>query len=350
MKAIKGIGLYMAIGGVGLMVKAFRTCTRAISIPELSETICLDDGPDTALMTIGAVVLGIAAVILLSTMETRLERIRPLSVIALIGAVVSWLAAISLWRVALDDWSSLSNWMLRGLALVLVPLGGYFFTLTRRASLPTAAEVLAADERNPILFLRPFSFDASQPSSGGSPSPLMLSASYWTGGGSRTLEEAVCEALSEAGPVVALGRPGERLPPLGAARVYSAGDWRQEVTELIAESEIVCMVVGASAGLDWEFDYLATAYPLCRLLLVVPDWSDWPEFVRRAAGEGKPALPPTVPRDAIAVRFGRDGRPVVVRGTKDVDSYRDVVRDVVRGLWPDMTGLRFRADVLARDR
>jgi hypothetical protein len=39
-----------------------------------------------------------------------------------------------------------------------------------------------------------------------------------------TQEEQLVEALKPAGPVVAVGRPGERLPPVGARRIYLVDD------------------------------------------------------------------------------------------------------------------------------
>jgi hypothetical protein len=40
----------------------------------------------------------------------------------------------------------------------------------------------------------------------------------------RTLEDVVEIALRQFGPVVAIGRPGESLPPTGAAREYVRND------------------------------------------------------------------------------------------------------------------------------
>ncbi len=42
--------------------------------------------------------------------------------------------------------------------------------------------------------------------------------------GAWTLEEAAEKILNAWGPVIAIGRPGEGLPPAGAAREYVAGD------------------------------------------------------------------------------------------------------------------------------
>jgi hypothetical protein len=54
------------------------------------------------------------------------------------------------------------------------------------------------------------------------------------------------------GPVVAVGRPGEELPLLGAARLYFGDEeWREKVESLISLSQIVIIQAGHTEALEW---------------------------------------------------------------------------------------------------
>ena len=51
----------------------------------------------------------------------------------------------------------------------------------------------------------------------------------------KTYEERLARTLRKVGPFVAVGDPTERLPLLGAARMYAADEeWQETVDELTA--------------------------------------------------------------------------------------------------------------------
>ena len=88
----------------------------------------------------------------------------------------------------------------------------------------------------------------------------------------RTGEETLVEALQEAGPVVAIGRPGERLPELGARRFYFSDDrWQAVARDRISKSRLVVLRVGQTGGLWWEVQTAVAQARAERLLFVVPD-------------------------------------------------------------------------------
>lgn len=88
----------------------------------------------------------------------------------------------------------------------------------------------------------------------------------------KTGEETLVEALQGAGPVIAIGRPGERLPELGARRFYFTDDgWRAVARAWISESRLVVLRVGETGGLWWEVQTAVGQAKPGRLLLVVPD-------------------------------------------------------------------------------
>ncbi|WP_311314953.1 hypothetical protein [Streptomyces naphthomycinicus] len=125
-----------------------------------------------------------------------------------------------------------------------------------------------------------------------------------------TEEEQLAEALKPVAPMVAVGRPGERLPLVGARRLYlPIDDWQDTVRDLMLRARLVVIAVGPGAGLQWEFSEAVRLLPARRLLLLVPDRETYEQFRAAAgtalaeaavspAGEGvrapwpPPALPP----------------------------------------------------------
>jgi hypothetical protein len=55
--------------------------------------------------------------------------------------------------------------------------------------------------------------------------------------------------------VVEIGRPGEPLPELGAARLHIADDrWQAEVLSLMDRAALVVLRIDRSRGVVWEID------------------------------------------------------------------------------------------------
>ncbi|MGW3210079.1 hypothetical protein [Streptomyces sp. NPDC001135] len=99
-----------------------------------------------------------------------------------------------------------------------------------------------------------------------------------------TEEEQLAEALKPVAPMVAVGRPGERLPLVGARRMYlPIDDWQETVRDLMVRARLVVIAVGPGAGLQWEFSEAVRLLPARRLLLLVPDRESYVQF-RAAAG------------------------------------------------------------------
>jgi len=101
---------------------------------------------------------------------------------------------------------------------------------------PLAQEVFAKDARSPVIYLRPFDADRRH---------------GW-------YEQRIAKAMKKLGPVVTIGRPGEKLPATGyIARDYLPdGQWRENVLDLIERAELVILRMGRSAGLAWEVEQM----------------------------------------------------------------------------------------------
>lgn len=85
-----------------------------------------------------------------------------------------------------------------------------------------------------------------------------------------TQEEQLVAAFRPAGPVVSLGRPGERLPELGALRIYRSDDtWRETVLDLLHRARLVVIALGSGRSLEWELLQAVRVVAPERLLLLI---------------------------------------------------------------------------------
>jgi hypothetical protein len=85
-----------------------------------------------------------------------------------------------------------------------------------------------------------------------------------------TAEEQIVQALASAGPVVAAGRPGEKLPHVGALRIYLTEEsWQEVVLDLMRRARLVVLSVGLGRGLLWELHQAVHSLPPNRLVILV---------------------------------------------------------------------------------
>lgn len=71
--------------------------------------------------------------------------------------------------------------------------------------------------------------------------------------GMQTEEEQLAEVMDQVGPFLAVGKPGESLPEVGAARIYVGDDeWQHRVSELMSQARLVVLRAGETANLWWE--------------------------------------------------------------------------------------------------
>lgn len=136
----------------------------------------------------------------------------------------------------------------------------------------SADRLLAEDPRPPVIYLRSFHDDDQilippnrfmrllGPALAYLP-PFYLAAI--------SPEQELALFMSRVGPVVAIGRPGERLPELGAARLYAADDqWRDRVSNLVRQARVVLIRAGNTPNLWWEIEQTMIAVPASRVILV----------------------------------------------------------------------------------
>ncbi len=124
--------------------------------------------------------------------------------------------------------------------------------------------------RPPVLLLRAFSDDQARV---GDKTYLVPALSRPV-----TLEEIVAEQFAAFGPVLAVGKPGQFLPPVGAGRLWLKDErWQKGVHILLEECQYVVMVLGRAHGQDglaWEIEQIKDLDLLSKLVLVVPPVSE----------------------------------------------------------------------------
>ena len=123
----------------------------------------------------------------------------------------------------------------------------------------SASEAQLADTRSPVLLLRSFRDDGRE--------VKMLD----DGALGASFEDALVNQLSKFGPTIAVGKPDEVLPPLGANREYVTGDWQQRIRQLMSEAVIIVVILDRTPGLLWEIEQVFASNQQHRLIIIAPD-------------------------------------------------------------------------------
>jgi hypothetical protein len=138
-----------------------------------------------------------------------------------------------------------------GLTFCVFSLGSALSYRGTRMRLASAADVLG---RGPFtLFLRAFDEEESRRSDDGA-----------------TYEQELAGVLRRIGPMICVGRPQEKLPKVGALRLYvHDAHWRAVVVELLNNCAAAVVLVSGTENLRWEIMTALRIVPPERLLLVV---------------------------------------------------------------------------------
>lgn len=206
-----------------------------------------------------------------------------------------------------------------GIFLFLLVAGPATIRRGSKLAAPRAKDLLRRDHRAPVLLLRSFGDDELVVTGKGGYGNSMTEAVV-------TLEEAITAPLSEIGPVIAIGRPGEAISPLGAAREYISNDaWQNTVKQFIGEARLIVMVMGslsANAGLAWELSCVRKYGVLRKLLLVIPPGEDttaarrWKQY--RAFFKGR--LPPYAGGELFVTFDSKNNARVITTDSNNIEA------------------------------
>lgn len=217
------------------------------------------------------------------------------------------------------------------------------FILARQIMSRSAEQVMIADRRNPIVFLRSFASDdhivpvLAVASSRWEETGIRfnpLSPLFWLRTRASRFEEIVCEGLSYVAPVVAIGQPGEQLPRLGAARMYvDDTTWKQSVSDMLDQCEFACVLLGSSMGLHWELNELLRRNTPRKILLLVPQDETatqvWEAFSQTGIAKAF-GLPDQVPGELLGIMFCGNGEPVLVTGKPTLANYLEIAWEMIK--------------------
>jgi hypothetical protein len=182
--------------------------------------------------------------------------------------------------------------MLLSLLSYINQAGRRVFVSGKKLGAIRAEEALRSDNRPPVLYLRSFTddetfFDDINSTVRAQESSIPVYKS--------TEEELMAGVMDEIGPFVAIGRPGEMLPDLGAARLYVGKEWKQVIEDLIRRSRLIVMRAGDTSGFWWEFENVVKSASPEKILLLLPNDRVRYGLLRRHADQLLPKPLPEVP-------------------------------------------------------
>ncbi len=267
-------------------------------------------------------------------------RMTPKAMLCLGLAVACFLVAVGPWLVTaltlflqvtpsgplafLRDWDSQVGWQQIALTFASAMCGLFLLTRAKRHAALSVERVRTLDPRRPNLLLRSFGDDMTPLERTADQHSWMRSVmvrTVWT------LEETIEQFLGNYGPVIAIGRPGESVPPAGAAREYVPNDqWRGRVRALIDQAGVVVVVLGETEGLRFEYETLLEMGALGKLITVFPPHEPGAldSLWRRFAEVAIPDASTVDVSGALAAYFEADGAATIVtsRWRDDEDDYR----------------------------
>ncbi|WP_286928890.1 MULTISPECIES: hypothetical protein [Aeromicrobium] len=197
-----------------------------------------------------------------------------LTILVMAGATWLWAAGAAMSAGVTAP--GLPDWQVRRTGVIMQCIAGAILlgsllplALARRIAM-RRAPAPEDDTRPPILLLRSFVDDKLRMRSrrldrSGVLDQLALRRR-------ERFEEVAAAALSKIGPVIAVGTPGQALPPgLGAVRIQlSHEEWQDKVTEIAEHTAFLAMTLGRTESLVWEIRQIHARGQLDKTLFLVP--------------------------------------------------------------------------------
>jgi hypothetical protein len=249
-----------------------------------------------------------------------LQSPRAVTVVAVSGVIVG--------SVAIAAWLSRTLGIsTSGARNVVVLFTGWFAVWLRRRLARRGEELRRIDPRAPVVLLRSFGDDMLAVG----PRAKWTRLADWHRRG-MTFERVLTRELTPFGPVIAIGKPGESLAPLGAARDYVGGGvWQDEVAQRMTEARLIVVVVGESEGLAWELGRVHRLGLLHKVILAFPPVDDigrrWNTLHARQRDWQESAVYDGMePTRTLAVAYEADGAPVAIVGRRGEWSYETALR------------------------
>jgi len=204
----------------------------------------------------------------------------------------------------------------RFISLAMIVGGAFLCWRGRQYRAQATAGDIFGDTKPDVLYLRAFEADRS-----------VLRYVAWSFllprlvSGLITEEEQLRDVLRPFGDLVAIGRPGEKLPTPGAARLYvSDAQWQSVVSDQMRCAALVVIRAGRGKGLLWELKQAFENLDPTKLLILVlnmkrKDYAAFREEMSTMLGVVFPAFDGFTRFRRVSgfVRFASDWRPEMLR-------------------------------------
>jgi hypothetical protein len=208
-----------------------------------------------------------------------------------------------------------SSWILFFGVIAAFALGGISLLRYERLRSVRGESLLISDKRPPILYLRSFDDEVHDNRFSRflrcafSGKQMSMGTPAW---GPREQAE-LAKLMNKIGPYIAIGRPGESMPELGAARMYiSDQEWKSKVRHLMDQAKIVVIRAGKTEGLRWEVSELVNLIPPKRVLIILPQFEGDYDPFRNWADQVMPVkLPDKAPKDRWLM-FDSSWKPILL--------------------------------------
>jgi hypothetical protein len=179
-----------------------------------------------------------------------------------------WVAAAAIGTALLEGAPRSAEAFRFMLALFILPAFPFYY-FARKLTAPSAADKLGKDKRLPVLYLREFRSDSD--AIGRRWLSVSLAFADFRKNTDASDEDHAVRVLQRIGSVIAIGRPGEGMAALGAARMYvDDAHWQQVVAGVAAEAAFTVIRLGETEGLRWELEHAVRNLPPERILIYVP--------------------------------------------------------------------------------
>jgi hypothetical protein len=187
-------------------------------------------------------------------------------------------------------------------------IGGYYIWFQgRRIASVSAEQLLLQDKRAPVLFIRSFEDEEKSYSLSTFYNliktvfvDLKFLKRYFQAGASfwgPVLQLQFNGLFSKIGPFIAIGRPGEKIPAMGAARLYvSDNDWKNVISDFLSRARLIVVLPGTTPGLRWEINEMKRAIAPQKILFILPEKEgDYASFCSWVNKELPVKMPEVIP-------------------------------------------------------
>ena len=155
------------------------------------------------------------------------------------------------------------------LGSIFVFIGGYINYRSRQYAAKNLAEKITSEHgEHDLLYLRPFTTDSTLNKSLHGANITTFYQNLQS-----SIEEDLFKVLEPFGNLIAIGKPGEKLPVPGAVRIYADEDWQNVVIDKMKKSQLVITHAGDGEGFNWEIKQAFEIVDPKKLLIFIPQMS-----------------------------------------------------------------------------